>query len=107
MSGWLEALRAECERTSQRAAAERLGVSASMVNQVLGGNYKADSRRLEERVRGELMDETVECPVLGDITKRVCQDHQQRPCAANNPTHIRLYRACRNGCPNSTSKEHR
>ena len=107
MTTWREALAAECERTSQARTAKLLGVSASMVNQVLRGVYKADASQLEARVRGELMAEHVECPVVGTITTRTCVDHQQREFAATNPTRVALYRACRSGCPNSAIKEGR
>jgi DNA-binding transcriptional regulator YdaS (Cro superfamily) len=102
---WVEALNEECERTSQRATAQRLGVSPSMVNQVLNGVYKANTSSLEARVRGELMAEQVTCPILGAITTRVCLDHQLRPFAATNPQRVALYRACRRGCAHSSLKE--
>lgn len=104
---WIAALRAECERTSQRATAERLGVSPSMINQVLNGAYKADTKRLEALVRGELMAWSVECPVVGEITMRQCQDYQRQPLVVVNPQRVDLYRACRNGCPHSSIKEGR
>lgn len=104
---WIDALRAECERTSQARAAKRLGISTSMVSQVLRGLYKADTTQLEERIRGELMAETVTCPVLGEITKRACQDHQRRPLVVINRLRVDIYRACREGCPNSSLKEKR
>ncbi len=96
---WIEALRDECERTSQRRAAERLAISPSTINQVLNGTYKAKTGRIEERVRGELMNKTLECPVLGEITTRSCQDWQAKPFAATNPTRVAVYKACRAGCP--------
>lgn len=107
MSAWVQALREECERTSQRATADRLGVSPSMINQVLGGTYKASTRHLEVRVRGELMAEQVACPILGEISARACQDHQRRTFTPWNPIQMSVYRACRNGCPHSSLKEGR
>ncbi len=107
MKTWRDELAAECERTSQARTAKRLGVSASMVNQVLRGVYKADTSQLEARVRGELMAEHVQCPVAGEITTRLCQDIQRQPFAATNPMRFELYCACRNGCSNSHIKEGR
>lgn len=104
MKEWIKALRAECRRTSQIRVARRLGVSATSINQVLGGNYKASTARIEQRVRGELMRETVECPVLGEITKRRCDDEQRRPFASTNPQRIAVYKACRSGCSHSGLK---
>lgn len=105
MSAWIEALQSECARTSQARAARRLGVSASMVNQVLSGAYKADTARIEQLVRGELMNETVLCPVMGEISRRKCVDAQARPFAATNRLRVALYKACRSGCPYSSLRE--
>jgi len=102
---WIKILRDECERTSQTKVAARLGVSDSSVNQLLKGSYKASTKRLEARVRGELMKETVTCPVLGEISSKRCQDHQARPFATTNPTRVALYMACRKGCKHSKLKE--
>lgn len=98
---WVEELRLECVRTTQAATALRLGVSTTMVNQVIKGCYKGNLSRLEIKVRGELMNCRVNCPVVGEITERRCQDEQEREFAATNPMRVQLYRACRSGCPNA------
>lgn len=97
---WLGALRAECDRTNQSQAATRLGVSDTTVSQVLTGNYKASTLRIERRVRGELMGEECECPVMGDVSLRVCQDVQERSLGKGspgigNPQHAMAWHACR------------
>ncbi|MFG6462276.1 hypothetical protein ACG04Q_11910 [Roseateles sp. DXS20W] len=97
---WLGALRAECDRTSQTAAASRLGISDTTVSQVLSGNYKASTVRIERRVRGELLGEQCECPVMGDVSLRVCQDVQERSLGKGspgigNPQHALAWHACR------------
>jgi hypothetical protein len=97
---WLGALRAECERTNQGMAAARIGVSDTTVSQVLTGNYKANTLRIERRVRGELMGAECECPVMGDVSLRVCQDVQERPQGKGtpgigNPQHAQAWHACR------------
>jgi len=97
---WLGALRAECDRTSQTRAAARIGVSDTTVSQVLSGSYKANTIRIERRVRGELMGAECECPVLGDVSLRVCQDVQERPVGKGapgfgNPHYAQAWYACR------------
>ncbi len=93
---WLQALRAEVARTSQARTADRLRISEATVSQVLSGTYKANTQRIERRVRGELMGEVVECPVLYDISLRVCQDVQERPRGAgSNPNYQQCFSACR------------
>lgn len=110
-SDWLEALRAACATSSQRLVADRLRAaggkfpSQAVVSQALKGKYigARGLLRLEQRVRGELMSETLRCPVLGDISKRRCQDEQQRPFAATTPQRVRLFVACKS-CPNANAK---
>ena len=93
---WLKALRDERTRTSQARVAERLGISEATVSQVLSGTYKASTERIERRVRGELLGEQVECPVLMEISVRLCQDVQERPRGSgSNPTYQQCYVACR------------
>lgn len=92
---WVSALAEECDRTNQTATAKRIGVSAAMINQALRATYRGDIARLEARVRGELMRETLTCPVLGEISPRRCQDEQTRPYAATNLLRRELYAACR------------
>lgn len=96
---WIVALAAECDRTSQGQCAERLGISSAAVNQVLGNAYKGRMDRVEQRVRGELMRETVTCPVLGEISRRDCLDYQARKFRPTNPLRVQLYTACP-ACPN-------
>lgn len=96
---WVAALAAACDKSSQGKVAQRLGISSAAVNQVLGASYKGRIDRVEARVRGELMRETVACPVLGEISRRECLDHQRRKFAATNPMRVQLYRACKD-CPN-------
>lgn len=101
MTDWLETLRQECQQTSQNRVATRLGVSSAMISQALRGIYPGDLNGLRKRVEGELMGSEVSCPVLGDISSRQCLDCQRQPFAATNAQRVRLYRACRSGCPNS------
>jgi len=98
---WLLALAEECDRPgqSQGKVSERLGVSPAVVNQALKNAYKGRLDRLEERVRGELMREVVGCPILGEISKRACLDHQGRKYSATNPLRVKLFSACKT-CPN-------
>lgn len=97
---WVLALADECDRTSQNRAGLRLGVTGSLINQVLRAAYKGRLDRIETRVRGELMRQTVACPVLGEISSRQCLDEQSRPRAATNPLRVALYQACR-ACPHN------
>jgi len=101
MSDWLEVLARACRETSQNRVAQRLGVSSSMISQALRRRYPGDLRGLQQRVEGEFMGQMVLCPVLGEISARQCLDCQAMPFAATNAQRVRLYRACRSGCPHS------
>ncbi len=96
---WISALAHECDRTSQGKAAARLGISAALVNQVLGNVYKGRLDRVEARVRGEFMRATVLCPVLGEISTRDCIANQTVKFRPTNPLRVALRRACP-ACPN-------
>ena len=97
---WVEVLRAECSRTSQKKAADRIGYSPAVVNQVLKGTYKGDITAVEQAVTGALMNATVNCPVMGPMLGDMCLENQKKDFAATNPMRLKLYKACRNGCPN-------
>lgn len=101
----LGALRALCATTTQAAVARRLGVSEGTISNALKGRYIGNVDKLAERIRGELLAATVICPVLGEITSRICQDERGKPFHAANPLRVQLWRTCQS-CPhNPKTKE--
>ena len=100
MPEWLQVLQRAVQQRGLREVSTLLGRSKGCISDVLNGKYGASTRRIEERVRGELMNKTLTCPVLGDISPAKCQDEQERPFAATNPTRVAVWKACRAGCPN-------
>lgn len=93
---WLRTLRDEVKRTSNVRTAQRLGVSEATVSQVLSRTYKAATVRIERRVRGELMAQTCDCPVLFELSTKVCQTVQERARnAIANPMYQQAWYACR------------
>lgn len=98
---WYQALTAEITRHGRRAVVDRLRISDTTVSQLLSGKYPSDPSRMIARIEGELLNKTVRCPVLGEISVRACQDNQDRPFANTNPQRVALYRACRSGCKHS------
>lgn len=97
---WVDRLAREIEATSQNRTAKALGYSAATVSQIIRNKYPADMGAIEERVRGILMAEKVECPSLGQIPRDACQDWRKkaRDFGGHNPLRVRMARACR-GCP--------
>lgn len=95
----LQALKAACQATSQAEVARRLEVSDGTVSNALKGRYIGNVERMAERIRGTLLNATVACPVLGEISARICQDEREKPFQPNGPR-VRLWRACQK-CPHN------
>lgn len=98
---WIVVLAEACDRESQAAIARRIDYSGPTVSQVLSNSYPGDMPRFEAVVRGALMAETVTCPAQGTIAINVCLAWQKKPFDTTNSFRIRMYQACRNGCPHS------
>ncbi|TIV63290.1 MAG: transcriptional regulator, partial [Mesorhizobium sp.] len=52
----------------------------------------------EQMVRGALMAETVDCPVLGPLGRNACLDWQAKPFAPTSSHRMTMHRACKT-CP--------
>lgn len=102
MTDWIEVLRDEVKKTSQRKVAVRLGVSAAQICEVLKGTYKGKLERLKDKVVSVYVGNTVICPVVGMIATEACRSHQAKPLSATNPLNVALFRACKR-CPNNRS----
>ncbi|KPH80548.1 hypothetical protein [Bosea vaviloviae] len=100
----VRALAEACRATSGKAVAERVGYSGGVVSHMLARKYPGDIEAVFIRIRGALLGEEVECPVLGAIAKNDCLDHQRKPFSAANPARARLFRAC-SSCPHNRKKE--
>lgn len=102
MPDWIIALAEACNAETQAAVARKLSYSGSTVSQVLSNTYQlGDMARVEAIVRGALMAENISCPVIGDMGRDVCQGWQKRPFSTASANAVRMYQACRNGCPHS------
>lgn len=84
---------------SQVKVAADLGISAATVNNLLRDRYPGDVDGMANRIRGQYMAETVNCPIQGVLSRRHCLDNQARPVAFTNPVRAALQSACRT-CPN-------
>lgn len=101
---WVEALAEQANRTSLRAVAQRIKYSPAVVSLVLNSAYKGDMRKVEGKVRGAYLNETVMCPVLGEIGRDRCLEEQAMPNTGASSIRARVYWACRRGCPHSRIK---
>ncbi len=99
---WLLELARLADREGLGGAQKKIGYSRSALSNVINGKYGAgDLARVESMVRGALMEETVECPVLGTIGRDRCLTEQKEPFRATSRHRAQLYHACRGGCPNA------
>lgn len=96
----LDILREQAKSKTQVEMADELGVSTSYVNKAIHDKYTGDIEKLCARVRGLWAGSTVECPVLGAINTKVCQDQQGHPACWSNPMRAALTRSCRK-CPHA------
>lgn len=104
MSAWIEMLKKACEASSQKAVAAKVGYSPATISQVLSGTYRGDLSRVQAAVEGALMRATVDCPVIGELPRQRCIEHQRAPFAPTNPMRVQLYAACKT-CPHRVTKE--
>lgn len=97
---WIRSLAQACERSSQSKVAAQLDRSPAVVSTVLRKKYAGSYDRIEERVRGILMNGRVDCPGMGQLPTHECQDWREKAKVFNpgNPTRTRMFRAC-NRCP--------
>lgn len=104
---WVVELARACDApgASQASVAKRIGYSPSAVSTVLRNGYAGDLARVEQAVRGALMAETVQCPIVGEIGRDVCLGHQKRArkFVPTSSMRVHLYRTCPT-CPNSRMK---
>lgn len=97
---WVMALAGNADAHGLKGAGELIGYSTAAISTVISGKYAGDLGRVEEMVNATLLGETVDCPVLGSIGRLQCHAEQAKPIRATNSTSMRLFAACRNGCPN-------
>ncbi|MCG9624609.1 helix-turn-helix domain-containing protein [Vibrio mediterranei] len=104
---WLKALKDEIDKpgNSQSKVAKQLGISTSKLSQTLRGVYPGSVDDIRIKVEGMYMTKTVVCPVKGQLLVNECADNQQRPFSSSNRERVRLYKACRAGCPHSSLEQ--
>jgi transcriptional regulator with XRE-family HTH domain len=95
MTDRLEVLRRVAGELTQSEIARRLDVSPSTISQILSGTYRASDEHILTRVAELWGDETVECPVLGEIPLGQCSDERSRTeFRATGPLRVRLWETC-------------
>lgn len=86
---------------AQKLIAERIGYSNAVVHEVLRNRYRGDQAKVAARVAQCLANAHADCPVLGPISHAECRSNQGQKNPGSTPLKVRLFRACRGGCPHS------
>ncbi|MGB0893250.1 MAG: helix-turn-helix domain-containing protein [Parashewanella sp.] len=102
MSKWKQVLIEQCNEHGQVHVAKELGVSKTAISQLVNDKYPGDLERMQKLVEGAYMDQVVVCPILGEISLHDCDKHQRNTNTSGNPQRLRVYKACRSGCPHSS-----
>lgn len=102
----LQIIRTQSKVTTGRDLADQLGISTSAVSQALNNKYVGNVERFCLRVRGVFAGDSVQCPVLGQLTTKLCLEQQGKPKAYTNPMRVRLQRTCPT-CPHHQSNQQR
>ncbi|PKG74212.1 transcriptional regulator [Shewanella sp. GutCb] len=100
MNKWQHILKEQAAAHGQEHVGKELGVSKTVVSQLINDKYPGDLKRMQKLVEGAYMNRMVHCPILGDIALHQCDKHQGNT-STSNPIRLRLYRACRSGCDHS------
>lgn len=95
MKDKMELLRKATDRLGQAAVARELGYSPSAINQALKGKYGGKLDNLLQKVTEMYGNESVVCPVLGEIALKRCALERETPFSASNPQRARLWQACK------------
>jgi hypothetical protein len=99
---WVGELARFADAEGLGGAGKRINYSKSAVSNVLNNKYSGgDLARVEAMVRGALMAETVDCPILNDIGRDRCLIEQKEEFRATSAFRAQLYHACRSGCPHA------
>lgn len=101
---WIEELARLADAEGLGGAEKRIQYSRSALSTVINGKYPGDLGRVEAMVRGALMAEVVECPILGEIGRDRCLTEQKEPFRATSRHRAQLFHACKT-CPNARRKD--
>lgn len=105
---WFDLLSQACKRESRHAVALRLGLSDSVISQVMNGSGlygsgKASTSKVADRVTHKFG--SFECPHLSQhhgevrmISATECRNYAHRSAPTNSPQALTHWRAC-NACP--------
>lgn len=92
---WKDVLKQACKEQTQAQIATLIGYSPATVSLVLNGEYKGNEENVKDAVEKHLLKVTVDCPILGEITKLDCGGYRQRPFSSASRQSVELFKACK------------
>ncbi|MDJ0826975.1 MAG: helix-turn-helix transcriptional regulator [Rhodobacter sp.] len=97
---WIAKLAEACAASSQAQVARKLGISGTVISQVLRRKYPGSMANVEAAFRGVYMRQIVECPALGNLPTNECLDWRRkaRRFVGSNALRVQMFRACAR-CP--------
>lgn len=103
MPSWVKLLANACDRTNQKAVAERIGKSGGYISRILNRNYAGSYTEAETIVRAVFSDDEVACPLWGLIPLATCIRARRRREPPRNGMHHAHARTCPT-CINNTDR---
>lgn len=91
----LQLLRRAVEQHGQSEVARRISRSDATISQVMNDKYPGRTDRVLELIAAEFGNETVDCPIMGEIPLACCTEERSKPFRATNPQRRKLFVACR------------
>lgn len=102
---WVLMLATACDRSNQRAVAERLDKSSGYVSRLLSRKYTGDYAEASKLIAAAYSPDRVECPAFNvSIALRTCIRERRRKGPARD-FRQRLYDAHCPDCPNNTDDQ--
>lgn len=95
---WLHCLRQQTQQHSLAEIGREIGYSKSTLSLVLAGTYSGNTQAVAAAVRRRYLQQSIPCPVLGEIPQRDCRQWASRAYSSASPLTVSMYRACRSGC---------
>lgn len=91
---WVKQLRQAVAEHGSQKVAEQLDCSRVLVSQLVNGRYASPVEKWKRRVEALFSQETVPCPILGDISSSRCARERSRGFSATSPVRVQLSQTC-------------
>ena len=87
---WIKELQQKVEQLGRRKVESDTGYSRTTLSQLLNNKYPGNMPAMEQLFKNAYSQQIVVCPVLSEITVARCNNEQNKPFSASNPTRLRF-----------------